>query len=77
MNYSFPKELLKILYDESYKTYNERWKHMGELSSRMAKKIVPLHCEYIRELNDSNLILMGDDSFVPKAPASARFKMGV
>jgi len=44
---------------------------------RLFLYIVPLHCEYIRELNDSNLILMGDDSFVPKAPASARFKMGV
>ncbi len=70
----FTKELLKILNDESYETYNKKWKHILDL---MGSKIRPTYKKYIKELNDNNIALMAQDGFVAKAPASGRFRMGV
>jgi len=76
-NSEFAEELLKILYDESYETYDQRWKHMSDLSERMGCKTVPKHQEYLKALGNQNITLMAKGSFVPKAPASSRFKLGV
>ncbi len=73
----FTHELLQILYDESYKTYDARWKHMSELSKKMSKKITPLHNVYLNQLSEKNIHLMAKEGFKPKAPASSRFRMGV
>ena len=73
----FAEELLKILYDESYVTYDERWKQMAELSDKMGYKVVPKHQKYLKELSNSNILLMASSTFVSKAPASSRFKYRV
>ena len=73
----FAEELLKILYDESYETYNDRWKHMAELSSKIGKKVSPVHHKYSKSLSESNIKLMAKEGFVSKAPASGRFRIGV
>lgn len=73
----FSKEVLQILFDESYKSCNERWKHMLTIQDRMGKKIRPIYKKYAEELNDKNILLMSQEGFKPKAPASARFRMGV
>jgi hypothetical protein len=73
----FADELIKILYDENYETYNQRWQHMSDLSEKMGKKVVPVHLQRLAEISDSNIHLMAQDKFVAKAPASSRFKMGL
>lgn len=73
----FADELIKILYDESYKTYDERWKHMSVLSEKMGNKVVPFHSKYLSEISDSNVQLMAKERFTAKAPASSRFKLKV
>ncbi|MFA6164648.1 MAG: hypothetical protein WC685_14615 [Methylobacter sp.] len=73
-NSEFTEELLKILYDESYETYTERWKHMSELSEKMGSKVAPRHRRYLRALSESNIHLMAKADFVAKAPASISFK---
>jgi len=73
----FTKELLKILYDESYESYNARWKHMSELSEKMGQKVSPIHRTYLKTLSDNNLNLMEKPSFSSKAPASPIFRMGL
>ena len=73
----FSKEILQILYDESYKSCNERWKHMLTIQNRMGKKIRPIYKKYAEELNEKNIQLMEKEDFKPNAPASARFRMGV
>ena len=73
----FSQELIKILYDEGYKTYDERWKHMSALSEKMGDKVVPIHRKRLSEISNSNIHLMAQDKFVAKAPASSRFKLEV
>jgi hypothetical protein len=73
----FAEELLKILYDESYETYDQRWKHMSALSEKMGNKVVPVHRQRLSQISESNIHLMAQEKFVAKAPASSRFKMGV
>lgn len=73
----FSAELIKILYDESYPTYTARWKHMSELSEKMAKKVTPNHMKQLRLISDTNIQLMAREGFVPKAPATSRFYLGV
>ena len=73
----FASDLIRILYDESYSTYDARWKHISELSDRIGSKVVPVHIKHLRELSKSNIHLMAKDGFVSKAPASSRFKLRV
>ena len=73
----FAKELMKILHDESYPTYDARWKHMFSLAEKMGDKVVPLHRKYLKEIGDSNIHIMASSEFVAKAPVSPRFKIGV
>lgn len=73
----FASDLIKILYDESYPTYDARWKHISALSDRIGSKVVPVHIKHLSELSESNIHLMAKDGFVAKAPASSRFKLGV
>lgn len=73
----FAADLMKILYDENYQTYNERWKHMSSLIEKMGRRVVPVHTQRLGEISDSNLVLMAQDDFVAKAPASSSFKMGI
>ena len=73
----FAPELIKILYDEGYKTYDERWKHMSTLSEKMGNKVVPIHRQRLSEITNTNIRLMAQYKFVAKAPASSRFKLGV
>tara|TARA_B100000767_G_C19568761_1_gene452291 strand:+ start:151 stop:657 length:507 start_codon:yes stop_codon:yes gene_type:complete len=72
----FSKEIIRILYDESYESCNKRWKHMLTIQSRMSKKIRPIYKKYAEELNEKNVQLMAKEDFKPNAPASARFRMG-
>ena len=73
----FSSELIKVLYDESYPTYTARWKHMSELSEKMAKKVTPNHMKQLKSISDTNIQLMAQEGFVPKAPATSRFYLGV
>ncbi|MGV7960098.1 hypothetical protein QPK13_02910 [Photorhabdus tasmaniensis] len=73
----FTEDLLRIIYDESYDTYNNRWKDMANLSDRMAKKLVPQHNAIIKRINDENITLMAQPSFISKAPASSRFRFRI
>ncbi|EGQ7932174.1 hypothetical protein ACCH70_004415 [Vibrio vulnificus] len=73
----FTKDLLRIIYDESISSHNERWKAMSELSDRMAAKLTPLHKKLIQELSESNIQLMARSNFVSRAPGSARFRLKV
>jgi len=73
----FSSELIKILYDESYPTYTSRWKHMSELSEKMAKKVTPNHMKQLKIISDTNIQLMAQEGFIPKAPATSRFYLGV
>lgn len=73
----FAQELMKILYDESYETYDQRWKHMSALSEKMGSKVVPVHRQRLGQISETNIHLMAQEKFVAKAPASSRFKMGV
>ncbi|MFI8737243.1 hypothetical protein ACIGKM_15140 [Ectopseudomonas toyotomiensis] len=74
---AFSAELINILYNESYPTYNARWKHMSELSEKMAKKVTPNHMKQLREISDTNIQLMAQEGFIPKAPATSRFYLGL
>lgn len=73
----FAQELMQILYDESYETYNKRWKHMSVLSEKMGNKVVPVHRKRLNQINESNILLMAQEKFVAKAPASNRFRKRV
>jgi len=73
----FSSDLIKILYDESYPTYTSRWEHMSELSGKMAKKVTPNHMKQLKIISDTNIQLMAQEGFVPKAPATSRFYLGV
>lgn len=73
----FAQELMQILYDESYETYNQRWKHMSALSEKMGDKVVPVHRQRLNQISKSNIHLMAKDKFIAKAPATSRFKMRV
>ena len=73
----FANELMRILHDESYPTYDARWKHMSLLSDKMGDKVVPVHRKHLKEIGENNINFMADGGFVAKAPASPRFKMGV
>lgn len=73
----FASDLIKILYDERYPTYDARWKHISALSDRVGSKVVPVHIKHLRELGESNIHLMAENGFVAKAPASSRFKLRV
>ncbi|PCF97375.1 hypothetical protein [Vreelandella nigrificans] len=73
----FTEQLLRILYDESYETYTQRWKEMSSLSEVMGKKVTPKHHKYLKQLNDSNLTYMAKSGFTPKAPGTSRFRLRV
>jgi hypothetical protein len=73
----FAEELMKVLYDESYTSFNERYKQMCALSKRMADKLSPVHRKYLSSLEESNLNIMASEDFVPKAPALYRFKQRI
>lgn len=73
----FTEQLLRILYDESYETYTQRWKEMSSLSEVMGKKVTPKHHKYLKQLNDSNLTYMAKSGFTPKAPGTSRFWLRV
>jgi len=40
-NSEFTEKLLRILYDESYETFDARWKHISKLSEKLATKLLP------------------------------------
>lgn len=73
----FTTDLLKVLYDESYKTCNQRWKDISSLSDRMGEKLVPKYNKIVHDLNDSNILLMGTSGFKSKAPAMPRFLLQI
>lgn len=73
----FTEELLRIIYDESYPSYNARWKGMSDLSDRMAKKLIPKNNAIIKKINDTNIALMAKPTFISKAPASPRFRFRI
>lgn len=73
----FSRELLQVLFDESYKSCNDRWKHMLTIQDQMGTKIRPIYKKYAEELNNKNGILAAQKGFTSKAPGSARFRMRI
>lgn len=74
-NTDFSKDLLRILYDETYDNYMSRWKDMERLSDEMAKKVAPVHRKYLSSIDEANMVVMAREDFEPKAPALYRFKL--
>ncbi len=70
----FCDDLLKILYDESHPTYNDRWKHMSALMDAIGKKSLPDYYRKIEAINEANIYLMAREGFVSKAPGTTRFR---
>lgn len=70
----FAEELMKVLYDESFTSFNERYKKMCILSDKMSDKLYPIHRKYLSSIEESNVNLMTNEDFLPKSPALYIFK---
>lgn len=73
----FAEELMKILYEESFESFNDRYRRMCALAEKMADKLSPIHRRCLSSFQESNLNIMANEDFVPKAPALYRFKQRI